>query len=142
MDQILLTKLSRVYNPKGNILHGIKKSDNGFVTFGEAYFSTVKYKEIKGWKMHKLMTLNLIVPNGNINIVTMDCRRTNLTEPNVMSFQIGESNYMRLTIPPNIYVAFQGISKATNLLLNIADMEHDPDEAENLPIDSFMYDWE
>ena len=48
MDQILLTKLSRVYNPKGNILHGIKKSDNGFVTFGEAYFSTVKYKEIKG----------------------------------------------------------------------------------------------
>ena len=53
-------------------------------------------------------------------------RRTNLTEPNVMSFQSGESNFTRLTIPPNIYVAFQGISKATNLLLNIADMG-DPD---------------
>lgn len=142
MDQILLTKLSKVYNPKGNILHGIKKSDTGFVTFGEAYFSTVKYKEIKGWKMHKLMTLNLIVPNGNINIVTMDCRKTSSKEPKVMSFQLGECNYMRLTIPPNIYVAFQGISKETNLLLNIADMEHDPNEAENLPLDSFSYDWE
>ena len=92
--------------------------------------------------MHKLMTLNLIVPNGNINIVTMDCRKTSSKEPKVMSFQLGECNYMRLTIPPNIYVAFQGISKETNLLLNIADMEHDPNEAENLPLDSFSYDWE
>ena len=28
-----------------------------------------------------------------------------------------------------------------NILLNIADIEHDPNESINLPLDSFYYDW-
>lgn len=141
MNGVLLNHLSKINHPKGDILHAIKISDYGFEKFGEAYFSTIKYSEVKGWKMHKSMTLNLIVPCGNIRFVLMDCRKSNLKNPNIESFIIGETNYKRLTIPPNIYVAFQGMSKEMNLLLNIADIEHDPEESINLPLDSFFYNW-
>ena len=44
---------------------------------------------------------------------------------------LGENNYSRLTIPPNNWVAFQGIGMGKNMLLNIANIEHDPSESIN-----------
>ena len=69
MDGIILTSLKHIYNPKGDIFHAMKKSDNGYDGFGEAYFSTVNQNVIKGWKKHTKMTLNLIVPMGEIKFV-------------------------------------------------------------------------
>ena len=46
----------------GNILHGLKKSDNGYINFGEVYFSMLNFNAIKAWKFHQSMTLNLVVP--------------------------------------------------------------------------------
>ena len=71
----------------------------------------------------------------------MDCRKSGINKPDQESFIIGESNYKRLTVPPKIHVAFQGLSKDMNILLNIADIEHDPNESVNLPLDSFYYNW-
>ncbi len=141
MNGVKLSDLSIINHPKGDIFHALKKSDYGFNKFGEAYFSSIKYQEIKGWKKHNLMTLNLIVPCGNIRVVLMDCRKSGINKPDQESFIIGESNYKRLTVPPKIHVAFQGLSKEMNILLNIADIEHDPNESVNLPLDSFYYNW-
>ena len=72
MDGVTLTPLKQIYNPKGNIFHAMKKNDDGFDGFGEAYFSTVRKDDIKGWKKHTKMTLNLIVPVGTIEFVVYD----------------------------------------------------------------------
>ena len=64
IEGVILTPLNKICHPKGDVFHGMKKSDVGFVGFGEAYFSTVNYTEIKGWNRHKRMTLNLVVPVG------------------------------------------------------------------------------
>ena len=45
-----------------------------------------------------------------------------------MDVTLSHSNYKRLTIPPGLWVAFEGIGMNLNLLLNIADLEHDPQE--------------
>ncbi|MFW5625378.1 MAG: dTDP-4-dehydrorhamnose 3,5-epimerase, partial [Campylobacter hyointestinalis] len=66
MDGVILTPLKQIYNPKGNIFHAMKNSDIGYLGFGEAYFSTIDQNKIKGWKKHTKMTLNLIVPIGEI----------------------------------------------------------------------------
>ena len=66
MDGITLTPLRRIENPKGDIFHAMKASDTGFSGFGEAYFSTVNKSDIKGWKKHTKMTLNLIVVMGEV----------------------------------------------------------------------------
>ena len=41
VEGVLLTPLKRIHHPKGDVFHGMKKSDAGFSGFGEAYFSTI-----------------------------------------------------------------------------------------------------
>ena len=132
LDQITVTPLNRISVVGGDVLHAIKMSDNGFRNFGEAYFSSVDYGAIKAWKMHTKMTLNLVVPIGNIQFVFISSDYTQRKE-----FVIGETNYVRLTVPPGIWFGFKGVSISQNLLLNIADIIHDPEEVIKISIDEF-----
>ena len=94
--------------------------------FGEAYFSSVKQNMTKGWKLHKYMTLNLIVPYGEINFIVHDgINNRTLIEP-LINVTLGDNNYSRLTVPPGFWVAFKGVGKGSNILLNIASIEHNP----------------
>ena len=43
LKQISITPLKRIFNSNGDVYHAIKKSDNGFDTFGESYFSFINY---------------------------------------------------------------------------------------------------
>ena len=113
----------------------MKKSDIGFSGFGEAYFSTIKKNEIKGWKKHTKMTLNLIVPIGEIEFVIYDENKKTF-----FNIKLSPNNYQRLTIQPGLWVAFRGI-ETYNMLLNIADIEHDPLEAINCAIEEISYAW-
>ena len=39
----------------------------------------------------------------------------------------------RLTVPPMLWMGFQGVGDATAMLLNVANMPHDPDEVDRKP---------
>lgn len=133
VNGVLLTPLKQIFHPKGDVYHAMKKSDAGFNGFGEAYFSTIHKGDIKGWKKHTQMTLNVVVPVGNIEFVVYD-------GTNFFSTKLSQTNYQRLTVAPNLWVAFRGIGE-TNMLLNLANMEHDPNEALNLTLDEIPYAW-
>ena len=135
-----LTPLKKIEHPLGDVFHGMKTSDKGFAGFQEAYFSTIKFGEIKSWKKHLKMTLNLIVPVGEIQFVLFDDREDSITRNNFMEIVLSPQNYCRLTIPPYIWIAFKGLSSGLNLLLNIADIEHDPSEIMRLDIEGIKYD--
>ena len=134
-----MTSLKQIYHPKGDLFHGMKKCDPGFSGFGEAYFSTIYAGEIKPWKKHVRMTLNLIVPVGKIRFVMYDDRTESATQGETLDVEIGSENYKRLTIPPGVWMAFEGIGEELNLLLNIADIEHDPEEVERADMERFNY---
>ena len=125
----------------GYVLHGIKKSDNNFFGFGEAYFSTVNYREIKGWKRHSEMVLNIVVPIGKIKFVIYDDRPNSSSYNKFQEIIISRDNYQRLTLPPMLWLAFQGISKNSNMLLNIANIEHGSDDVAKRQIDYFDFEW-
>jgi dTDP-4-dehydrorhamnose 3,5-epimerase len=131
MDGVTVTTLKRIHHPKGDLFHAMKSSDIGFAGFGEAYFSSIKKGETKGWKKHKKMTLNIIVPIGGVELVIYD-------DENDQFFKIvlSNKNYKRLTIEPGKWVCFSGIEKF-NLLLNIASCEHDPNESLNADLKKF-----
>ena len=135
MDGVILTPLKQIYHPKGDIFHAMKKSDIGFDGFGEAYFSTINQNDIKGWKKHTKMTLNIVVPVGNIEFVVYD---ENSKE--FFSIKLSHSNYQRLTVKSGLWVAFRGIGEY-NMLLNLASIEHDPNEAINIGIEEIKYEW-
>lgn len=133
-DKIILTPLKKICNSKGDVFHGMKKSDKGFSGFGEVYFSTVNNNEIKGWKKHAQMTLNLVVITGEIEFVVYD-------GDSFFNVRLSKKNYQRLTVKPNLWLAFRGLDNE-NMLLNLASIEHDPDESENVDLDIFNYSWD
>lgn len=137
LSKPILTELKKIKVEGGDVLHGLKKSESSYVNFGEAYFSIINEGCIKAWKKHNKMTLNLVVPIGTIKFVF-------LIDPVNGVFQteeIGENRYMRLTIPPGIWFGFKGIGSGSNLLMNIADIEHDPEEVDRRENLDFIYNW-
>lgn len=140
-DGVVLTSLKRITTPGGEVLHGMKVGDIGFAGFGEAYFSTVEFQAIKGWKRHHSMTMNIIVPLGSIKFVLFDDRKNSSSDGVMFSFVLSKENYCRVTVPPKIWMAFQGLGREKNILLNIADICHAPEEADSLPLNEISYAW-
>ncbi|MDC1447057.1 WxcM-like domain-containing protein [Candidatus Thioglobus sp.] len=134
------TPLSIIDTKGGAVLHAIKSSDHGFSGFGEAYFSTIEHNAIKGWKRHKEMVLNLIVPIGSVRFVLYDDRRNQLNQfQEIVLSLTGE--YARLTVPPMVWVGFQGLDHQSSLVLNIASIEHSPEEIERKELDEIKFNW-
>jgi len=134
MDGVTLIPLKQITHPKGDIFHAMKASDNEFSGFGEAYFSIINKGEIKGWKKHTEMILNLVVVTGEIEFVVYDGN-------SFFSEKLSKTNYQRLTIKPNLWLAFRGL-KDENILLNIASIEHRKSESENVDLGDFKFKWD
>jgi dTDP-4-dehydrorhamnose 3,5-epimerase len=136
IEGVVLTPLRIIRGDAGNVMHALKSHEESFTGFGEAYFSTVKKDAVKGWKKHRRMELNLIVPAGEIFFVLFDEREKSSTKGSFQQITLSPDNYQRLTVPPGIWMAFKGLHADMNMLLNIASIPHDPAEAENLPVDN------
>lgn len=136
VDQIIVTPLKRVLVAGGDVLHAMKRSDPGFVDFGEVYFSQIEQGAVKAWKRHLRMTLNLVVPVGAVQFVFMDDEGATREEV------VGADRYVRLTVPPGLWFGFKGLVSPCSLLLNVADIPHDPSEIERKEMGAFKFDWE
>ena len=141
IEGVILTPLKQIVNPKGDLYHAMKQSDNGYKSFGEAYFSTVIKDEIKGWKKHTVMVLNLIVPIGAVEFIIYDDRIESSTKNQFFSIILSQENYQRLTVPAGVWMAFKGIGEDLNMLLNLASIEHDPNEAISKELTHINYTW-
>jgi len=137
---IILSPLKQIFHAQGDVFHAMKRCDAGFAGFGEAYFSTIAKGEIKAWKKHTEMTLNLVVPVGKIRFVAYDDRENSVTKGIFNEFVLSIENYARLTIPPHVWLAFQGIEEK-NLLLNIANLEHNPNEIVRKSLEEICFSW-
>jgi len=131
MDGVTLTPLNKIAHPKGDIFHAMKMSDDGFYGFGEAYFSTINEGDIKGWKKHAKMILNLVVVTGEVEFIVFNGE-------DFFSVKLSKDNYQRLTVQPGLWLAFKGLSEK-NMLLNLASIEHNPSESKTVELHVFDY---
>ena len=139
VENITETPLTRINVIGGDVLHAMKKQDLGYSGFGEAYFSWVNPGSIKAWKLHSSMVLNLIVPVGNVRFVFLS--NDSIGRSTSKKIEIGDVNYSRITVPPGIWFGFQGIDTNPSLILNLSNIEHDPNEVKRLPIEALKFDW-
>jgi dTDP-4-dehydrorhamnose 3,5-epimerase len=137
LDDIKITPLSRIATEGGDVLHAMEQSDPGYTGFGEAYFSWVALGAVKAWKRHLRMTMNAIVPVGQVRFVF---RLDGSDELRVE--EIGEDRYARLTVPAGIWFGFQGLAEPKSLVLNIANIPHDPNEVQRLALSEIKYAWD
>ena len=142
INGVITSPLAIISTKGGDVLHAMKANDQGYSGFGEAYFSKVESNAIKGWKRHNKMTLNLIVPTGSVRFVLYDDRESHDNANQFQEVNLTElDDYSRLTIPPMIWVGFQGLSSQTSLILNIANIEHSPQEVERKELNEINFNW-
>ena len=143
IDGVTVTPLRRIPDERGAVFHMLREDSPVFERFGEIYFSTVYPGVVKGWHVHKRMTLNYAVPAGMIKLVLYDDRKDSPTRGAVQEIHMGELNYSLVTIPPYVWNGFKGEGTTAALVANCATIGHDPDEIERLdPFENDIpYDW-
>lgn len=134
LSDIQRVPMARIPTAGGDVMHAMKQSDTGYCGFGEAYFSWISAGSIKAWKRHMRMTMNLVAPVGLVRFVF--CVDGQFREE-----EIGETQYARLTVPPGVWFGFYGLSEPQSLVLNIANIGHDPTEVERLTLSDIEYVW-
>ena len=136
LNKIKVTPLQIIKSPLGNVMHVLKKKELKNWSFGEAYFSKIKFGKIKSWKYHLKMTLNLVVPYGKVKFVFYSQR-----EHIFRVIEIGEKQYSRLTVPPKIWFGFKGIGIPESIIMSLANMPHSSREVLRRKKNSIKFDW-
>jgi len=130
-------------NKLGGVKHMLKKQWPEFKAFGEIYFSTINSNIVKGWKKHDKTILNYTVPVGNIKVVIFDCNRDSSTYNEVQEIELGETNHILLTIPPNVWYSFGALNNEKAIICNLINIEHSEDTHHELELnnDVIPYKW-
>lgn len=143
IDGVKINQLKQIPDDRGKIMHMLKSTDPAFLAFGEIYFSSVYPGVVKGWHLHKKMTLNYAVPAGTIKLVLFDMRDTSPTKGEIQEVYVGEGNYCLVTVPPGVANGFKGVGTKEALVANCATHPHDPEEIVRMDPKSkdIPYDW-
>jgi dTDP-4-dehydrorhamnose 3,5-epimerase len=142
---VIVTNLKQIIDERGAVFHIMKKDSPTFNGFGEAYISKINHNVVKGWKFHKKMKQNFTVVFGSMKLVLYDDRKNSPTFGEINEIYLDDSNnYYRVTIPEKIWYSFQCLSTESCLLLNIANIQHDPKECINLDLENskIPYNWQ
>ncbi len=141
---VLVTPMRKIPDDRGKIMHIMKSSDDAYENFGEVYCSTIYPGIVKGWHLHKLMTLNYVVLKGKIKFVLFDARKDSPTYGELQEVYIGDDNYVRVTVPPNVWNGFMGVGLEEAFVINFTDIPHDPEEIVRMhphEKEIINYDW-
>ncbi len=143
IEGVVVTPLRQIVDERGKVMHMLRADSPVFRGFGEIYFSTVHPGAIKGWHVHRRMTLNYAVPHGQIKFALYDDRPGSATHGLVQELFLGPDNYCLVTVPPLVWNGFKGVGTESAIVANCASIAHDPDEIDRRdPFDpSIPYDW-
>lgn len=139
---VALHPLRQISVPKGDLWHAFKCTDDGFMGFGEAYFTQIQPHEVKGWKRHNRYTLNLVVAVGAVKFVIHDDRAESPTRGQFQEITLSPNgNYQRLTVAPGLWMAFAGADEQTSMLMDLIPEVHDPSESDRKELSEIPYNF-
>ena len=140
---VVVTPLRQFCDERGKVMKMISREDSVFREFGEVYFSVAYPGVIKGWHIHKRMTLNYAVPSGHIKFVLYDDRQESPTRGLIQELFLGPDNYCLVTVPPLVWNGFKCVGTESSIVANCSTIPHDPHEVDKRdPFDgSIPYDW-
>lgn len=143
IDGVLIRPLKKIPDERGTIMHMMRCDAPEFEKFGEIYFSTVYPGAIKGWHIHKEMTLNYAVVSGMIKLVLYDDRPGSKTKGELQEIFLGSENYALVKIPPMVWNGFKGMGTETAIVANCSSVPHSAGEIDRMdPFDKKIpYDW-
>ncbi len=143
IEGVQVVPLRRIPDERGTIYHMLKRTDPHFSAFGEVYFSTIYQGVVKGWHLHRNMTLNYACIFGRVKLVIYDERESSKTKDELMEVFLGPDNYSLVVIPPGLWNGFKGMAADYSIVADCIDIPHD--QADSVRMDPFdnhiPYDW-
>lgn len=116
---------------RGALLHVLRADSALFTRFGEVYLSEINPGVMKGWKRHLRMTQHIAVPAGRVKFSLHDDRPGSPTAGATASCELGRPDaYALLVVPPLVWYAWACLGDRPAMLVNCADLPHDPAESE------------
>ena len=143
IEGLVLYKKKQFQNEAGAVFHFLKKSDDHFQEISEVYFSFTNHGVIKGWKYHKEMEQNFVVPVGNMKFVFFDDRENSATKGNIFETVIGVENYYLIKVPARLWYSFSPTNNASAMITNATSVVHHPEETltKEITDSSIPYKW-
>ena len=144
IDGVIITKRKIIKDERGQVMHMLRNDDKMFKNFGEIYFSTINYKKIKAWHLHKEATLNYVCIKGKVKLVLYDDRDSSSSKGKLEEITLSPDNYNLITIPNNIWNGFKGLDKEESIIDNCLNIPHNENEMVRIdPFDkSIDYNWD
>ena len=138
IEGVVIKSLTQIPDERGKVMHMLREDDPEFERFGEIYFSVVNPGVVKGWHLHKKMTLNYCVVSGMIKLVLYDSRTSSSTYRQIQEISMGEDNYCLVKIPVGVTNGFKGMGVKPAIVANCATLAYSPEEI--VRIDPFNND--
>jgi dTDP-4-dehydrorhamnose 3,5-epimerase len=132
IEGLLVHELKQIADSRGRVMHMIRNDNPIFDQFGEVYFSEVLPGVVKAWKCHKKQTQIFAVPVGGIELAIYDDRPDSKTRGTLVTLNLGRDNYQLVKIPPMLWYGFKCRTESAALIVNCADLPHQPGEAQLL----------
>jgi dTDP-4-dehydrorhamnose 3,5-epimerase len=144
IDGLKHIPLRRVPDERGTIFHMLRRTDPHFIEFGEIYFSTIYEGVVKGWHLHRDMTLCYACIHGRIKLVVYDDREGSKTRGELNEFFLGPDDYALVMIPPGLWNGFKGMTDPHAIIANCCTHPHDPSRSSRKPPHGgdIPYDWD
>lgn len=138
IDGVIVTPMKQIPDNRGTVKTVMNEGDK----FEWVYTTSIYKGIIKGWHGYYTKTLNYCVVHGLVKLVLFDNRKNTYSYKQVNEFYLGDMNYNRITIPPGVVNAFQGVTDLSVVVV-LADEMFDEKKMYRLPIDtgSIPYDW-
>lgn len=130
---------------RGFLMELLRKDDEHFIQFGQAYLSMNYPGVVRAWHWHEKQTDFWVVAKGTIKAACYDLRENSPTRGSVAEFFLGDNHRALLIIPHGVAHGYKTIGTEPSLLINFPTEPYDrgnPDE-KRIPHDSpdIPYDW-
>jgi dTDP-4-dehydrorhamnose 3,5-epimerase len=137
--------LKVIPDERGRLMEILRRDDEIFQEFGQAYVTTTYPGVVKAWHKHEKQTDNIACVAGLIKLAVYDGRPGSPTRGQIDQFYIGVHNPMLVQVPAGLYHGWMCVSPEEAVVVNIPTNTYDrakPDEQRLDPgTGEIPYDW-
>lgn len=131
IDGVRTKRLRVIPDERGRLMEVLRRDDELYQGFGQAYLTTAYPGVVKAWHYHRRQSDHFVVLRGMVKLVLYDGRESSPTSGEINEFFLGEHNPLLVQIPPLVHHGFKCIGAEEALLINLPTEPYDhgaPDE--------------
>jgi dTDP-4-dehydrorhamnose 3,5-epimerase len=145
IEGVRVKQLAVIPDERGRLMEMLRRDDDLFIEFGQAYLTTMYPGVTKAWHHHKLQTDHFVCVRGMIKLVLYDEREGSPTQGLLNEFFVGDHNPQLVQIPRNVWHGFKNVGETESLIVNLVTHPYNraqPDEYRLDPHRNHIpYDW-